>query len=136
MRHHVLTLNTRARSDAASSRISRSSWLNADSRLLSMSISPSTPFFPFIGTTISDLVAAKHMRYRGSLLTSGTTIVAPSLAAEPQIPCPIGILRCSVSSSCIRLQYQIVFSHEVDSYPVEMIRTLSLYLHGHRQCLG
>jgi len=47
---------------------------------------------------ISDRVEAKHMRYRGSWLTSGTTIVAPSLAAEPHIPlCPIGILVCSVS---------------------------------------
>ncbi len=98
-----------------------------------MSISPRTPFRPFIGTTISDRVEAKHMRYRGSLLTSGTTIVSPSLAAEPQIPCAYrdpNMLRLFIS--CIGLQYQILTSNEIDAYPVEMVRSLSQHLHGHR----
>src|SRR5438552_9309704 len=119
----------RARSDAASSRISRSSWLNADSRLLSISISPSTPFFPFIGTTISDRVVAKHEitrvlanvrdHNRRSFFSCGA---ADSLSyGYPNV--------LSLLIPCIRLQYQIFFSHEIDTYPVKVVRICSQYLH-------
>jgi len=65
----------------------------------SISISPKT-FFPFlIGTTISDLVETKQDKYLLSAFTSATISVLPLLAAEPQIPLPIGIFVCSVACS-------------------------------------
>ena len=47
-----------------------------------------------IGTTISDFVSMLHARYRGSALTSSTTIVVFSVAAAPQMPRPSGMRVC------------------------------------------
>ena len=47
-----------------------------------------------IGTTISDRVSTLQARYRGSALTSFTTIVAFSAAAAPQMPRPTGMCVC------------------------------------------
>ena len=63
----------------------------------SISISPITELFFFIGITISDLVEIKQARYLSSFVTSEIISVFPVFAAEPHIPYPIGIFVCLVA---------------------------------------
>ena len=60
--------------------------------MMSPSMSISATIFPWLttGTTISDLVLAKHWRYRGSFETSETISVRPDLGGEPADALPHG----------------------------------------------